>query len=263
MSVRYCTPIALAAALMLSACSPAVGDGASPATDMPAATAAMAAVAATPAAAPRPDADHPVVVELYQSQGCSSCPPANANVNQLAQRHDVLALSFAVTYWDDLGWRDRFARPAFTDRQWDYARANRRAQVWTPQTVVNGRAATVTGRHRDELDALIARAGRPSGGPAIGVADRQVTLGRGAARSPATVWLVRYDPREQAVPIAAGENDGRTLPHRNIVTRLERIGEWTGAQETLTIAASPNPVWHSAVLVQAGSGGAIIAARRL
>lgn len=210
-----------------------------------------------------PTADQPVVLELYQSQGCSSCPPANANVNALAQRPDVLALSFAVTYWDQLGWRDRFADPAFTARQWDYARANGRRSVWTPQLVVNGRPDTVTGRNAADIDALIARAGRPRGGPAITVNGNIVQLGAGQPGSPATIWLVHYDPREQAVPISAGENGGRTLPHRNIVRGLFNLGAWNGTARSVELPQFRAPLWASAVLIQRGRGGPIIAARRL
>ncbi len=84
-----------------------------------------------------------VVVELFQSQGCSSCPPANANVNALAKRPGILALSFAVIYWDHLGWKDRFAQPAFTQRQRDYAKSGRSDGVYTPQVVINGSRALV------------------------------------------------------------------------------------------------------------------------
>jgi hypothetical protein len=82
-----------------------------------------------PAAAGAADAAHPTVVELFESQGCSSCPPANANLNAIADRPDILALNFAVTYWDQLGWKDTFAQPGFTARQWDYARAGGRGEV--------------------------------------------------------------------------------------------------------------------------------------
>ena len=119
---------------------------------------AAAAVLAAPAAAN--DDAHPTVVELYQSQGCSSCPPAIANINQLADRRDVLALTFAVTYWDQLGWKDTFARPEFTQRQWDFARAAKRGNVATPQTIVNGRVVT-NGGDRDQLVAAI-RVGGPA-----------------------------------------------------------------------------------------------------
>jgi hypothetical protein len=216
------------------------------------------------ASANAPSAGHPVVLELYQSQGCSSCPPANANVNALAGRPEVLALSFAVTYWDRLGWRDRFADPAYTARQWDYARANARGSVWTPQLVINGRAATVTGRDAGDIAAQIRAAGRPRGGPAIAVHERTVSLSSGATRRrAATVWLVHYDPRELAVPVTAGENDGRTLPHRNIVRRLVQLGVWSGAARTFEAANPADRAWRSAVLVQQGTGGPIIAARRL
>ena len=114
-----------------------------------------------------------MVVELFQSQGCSSCPPANANVNVLAARPDVLALSFAVTYWDGLGWKDIFAQPAFTARQWDYARAFGNQQVWTPQVVVNGRA-TVVGNKLAPLEALIAGHDRGISGPALGLSGNRL-----------------------------------------------------------------------------------------
>jgi hypothetical protein len=90
------------------------------------------------------------VVEIFQSQGCSSCPPANANVMALSGRPDILTLSFGVTYWDHLGWKDTFAKPQYTERQWDYARAFHRDQVFTPEVVVNGRA-DVVGQNREEL----------------------------------------------------------------------------------------------------------------
>jgi len=203
----------------------------------------------------------PTVVELFQSQGCSSCPPANANLNAIADRTDVIALSFAVTYWDRLGWRDIFAKPAFTQRQWDYANAGNRGHVSTPQMIVNGRGVLI-GNRRAELEAQIA-AHRLESGPAIGLTNGRVTLGRVPTGRPATVWLVRYDPRVHNVPIRAGENEGRTLPHKNIVRALDRLGRWTGAPASFAIPDSPDPVYRSAVIVQQGRGGPIIAARRI
>ena len=93
----------------------------------------------------------PVLVELFTSQGCSSCPPANAAVAQLSARPEILALSFGVTYWDDLGWKDTFAQKKFTDRQWDYARGLKHTNVATPQVVVNGRL-DVVGQSVPEID---------------------------------------------------------------------------------------------------------------
>ena len=204
---------------------------------------------------------HPVVVELFQSQGCSSCPPANANVNALAARPDVLALSFAVTYWDQLGWKDRFAAPAYTARQWEYARHAGRPQVATPQVVING-GATVVGSNRAQLDAALERAGPVKGGPAIVSGGATVRLAAGTG-APSTVWLVRYDPMVREVAIRAGENGGRTLPHRNIVRELAKLGEWRGAAVAFAVPAPREPALVTAVLVQTGVGGPITAARRL
>lgn len=205
------------------------------------------------------DIANPTVVELYQSQGCSSCPPADAVLNALADRPDVLALSFAVTYWDQLGWKDTFADPAFTQRQWDFAHAAGRTYVATPQVVVNGRGV-VTGNDKAQLDEAIRRFARPVGGPAIASKDGIISIGAG--RGTATIWLVRYDPRTIAVPIRAGENGGRTIAHRNIVRQLIRIGAWTGVPANFRLPASP-PALVSAVIVQQGTGGPIIAGRRI
>ncbi len=206
------------------------------------------------------DAIHPTVIELFQSQGCSSCPPANANVNALSTRPDILALSFAVTYWDGLGWKDSFAKQQFTDRQWDYARAFGNAQVWTPQIVINGRA-NITGSTRPPLEALIAKTDRGAGGPAVALAGSNVTV-TGTTARPADVWLVRYDPRSVEVAIKAGENGGRTLPHRNIVRELIKLGSWTGGTANFTVPAAKLPGLAAAAFVQSGPGGPILAAVR-
>ena len=204
----------------------------------------------------------PTVVELFQSQGCSSCPPANANVNALADRPDVLALSFAVTYWDKLGWKDTFGSPRWTARQWDYAHRAGRSQVATPQVIVNG-GTTIVGSNAHELDATIARAGPPRGGPAVSIEGNQVRVGSGPATSPSIVWLVRYDPHVRNVPIRSGENGGRTLPHRNIVRDLVRLGGWSGKAEAFLIPPTHEAGLASAILLQEGTGGRIVAARRL
>ncbi len=205
------------------------------------------------------DPAHPAVVELYQSQGCSSCPPADIAVNGLADRPDVLALSFAVTYWDQLGWKDTFADATFTKRQWDYAHAGRRAQVATPQVIVNGRGV-LTGNRRSDIDAAIRQFDRGVGGPAIAGDARSASVGAGAGN--ATLWLVRYDPRTIAVPIRAGENGGRTIPHRNIVRQLVPLAHWTGKPLKVALPA-PRAGLASALLLQSGTGGPIIASRKI
>lgn len=236
----------------------------------PFALAACGQAESAPAAPARPvqpiagaSATHPVVLELFQSQGCSSCPPANANVNALADRPDVLALSFAVTYWDRLGWKDTFGSPRWTARQWEYARAGGRGQVATPQVIVNG-GPTIVGSNREQLDALLATQGPARGGPEITEGSDRVHLAAGATPSaPATVWLVRYDPRSREVPISAGENGGRTLPHRNIVRELVRLGDWRGPAVEFRLPSANEGGLSSAVLLQKGQGGAIVAARKL
>ncbi|MFA6125151.1 MAG: DUF1223 domain-containing protein [Sphingomonas sp.] len=215
-----------------------------------------------PAAADAADAAHPTVVELFESQGCSSCPPANANVNAIADRPDILALNFGVTYWDQLGWKDTFAQPAFTARQWDYARAGGRGQVFTPQIIIDGHDSLV-GDNAQELASVIRASRRGASGPAIARGAGGVTLAAGTTSAPATVWLVRYDPRVQLVPIRAGENGGRTLPHRNVVRSLEAIGTWTGRAQSYRISQAPRADLREAILVQQGKGGRILAAQRL
>ncbi len=201
----------------------------------------------------------PTVVELFQSQGCSDCPPANANLMALSDRADLITLSFGVTYWDRLGWKDTFASPQFTDRQWDYARAFHRQQMFTPEVVVNGRA-DVVGANRAELENLIRRQANDHG-PQVKIDSGIVTVGEGMVQK-ADVWLVRYDPSIVQVPIARGENGGITLPHRNVVKALIKLGEWSGAAQTYRIPDDANKSWREAVLVQAGPGGAILAAAR-
>ena len=219
------------------------------------------AAAAPTVAGPGPQAD-PVVVELFQSQGCSSCPPANAILNGLADRRDLLPLNFGVTYWDQLGWKDTFADPAFTARQWEYAKAGGRGNVATPQFVVNG-VGVVTGSNGRQLAQSIATEARRAGGPAIVADGGRIRIAAGKAAAPATVWLVRYDPRTRNVRIGRGENGGRVLPHRNVVTGLRALGTWRGAALDLAQPAYKDPNERSAVLIQQGVGGPIIAARRL
>lgn len=201
------------------------------------------------------------VVELFQSQGCSSCPPAIANVNAIADRPDVLALTFAVTYWDRLGWKDSFAKPAFTDRQWDYAHARHSGQVFTPQIIVNGRTSIV-GARRAQLDQALAETPGTIAQPAITVRDGTVEIAAGRTRGPASVWLVDYDPRAQAVPVGAGENGGRTIVHRNVVTGLTLLGAWAGRAARFPLPSAPAGT-KRAVLVQLDRAGPILSARRL
>ncbi len=197
------------------------------------------------------------VVELFQSQGCSDCPPANANVMALSDRPDLLTLSYGVTYWDDLGWKDTFASPQYTARQWDYAHGLHHSQVYTPQVIVNGRA-DIVGRDRRALEALIARQANRAA-PPVDLSSTTASIGAGPAGL-YDVWLVRFDPRIENVPIARGENGGITLPHKNVVKQLVRLGSWSGAPATYALPTPAQPGLRDAILVQAGRGGAIVAA---
>lgn len=207
-------------------------------------------------------AGSPTVVELYQSQGCSSCPPAIANVNALADRPDILPLMFAVTYWDRLGWKDTFATPEFTARQYDYSHGLHHANVYTPQVVIDGRV-DLDGTDSTALQAAIRRS-VPQAGPPLSVQGGGVAIGAQPSwRGGADVWLVRYDPRVQHVAIGAGENSGVTLAHRNVVRVLVRLGIWSGAAQSYAIPNRGDPAWRSAILVQARNGGPILAALKL
>src|SRR5271170_4976062 len=200
------------------------------------------------------DAEHPTVIELFQSQGCSSCPPANASLIQFSERPDVLALNFAVTYWDRLGWKDTFASPQYTQRQYDYASALHGDGVYTPQIVVNGRVGGV-GDEVSEMEALARKTDRGSSGPSVAIEGGEVAVGAGAAPARgADVWLALYDPRTVEVAIARGENAGRTLPHKNIVRRLVLLGHWTGEAARFPLPAGDGELARAVLVQSAGTG---------
>jgi len=219
--------------------------------------------AAAPAAA-----GGPTVVELFTSQSCYSCPPAEVFLGELSARPDVVALEFHVDYWDDLvygaagKWKDPFSSPAFTERQRGYNRAIRsKSAVYTPQMVIDGRAEAV-GSDRGAVAAALGRAGAP-GRIEVSVALRDgggaVTL-VGGHREPAAVWLVRY-VRSETTRVEAGENKGKTLKNHNIVTGLDRIGEWRGSPVTIEVPGlALGPDEGCAVLVQGERPGPMLGA---
>jgi hypothetical protein len=216
---------------------------------------------AAPALAQSPVSGAPVqVVELYTSQGCSSCPPADAAVAQLSARPEILALSFGVTYWDELGWKDTFAQKKFTDRQWDYARGLKHTNVATPQVVINGRL-DVVGQSVPEIDSALKRAALGAGGPEVTLSPGNVAIAGAQPKRAADVWLVRYDPNVVQVSIRRGENGGKTLPIKNVVRELTRLGAWNGGAQRYAVPAGPAGL-KTAILLQAGSGGPILAAAK-
>jgi hypothetical protein len=202
--------------------------------------------------------DSPVVVELFTSQGCSSCPPADAFLTDLAHtRADVLPLAFHVTYWDYLGWKDPYSLDAATARQHDYARQIGKDGVYTPQMVVDGTTGFV-GSERSAGLAAISSAARKTVPITLARDGQNLLVAIGAGSGQARVLLVGFD-RTHQTPIGRGENGGRTLTESNIVRSLTPIATWTGA--TLSLRQSP-PIGESfAVLLQADDGRIIGAAR--
>lgn len=194
----------------------------------------------------------PVVVELFTSQGCSSCPPADALLAELARtRADVLPLAFHVTYWDRLGWPDRFALAAATARQRGYAAISGVGTVYTPQMVVDG-VTDVVGSDRPLVLAAIGRAGREVAAPvslARGADGLTVEVGDGAGRG--GVLLVGFDP-EHRTPVARGENAGRVLVEANIVRSVTGLGPWEGVARRVQVRVPAGE--RHAVLVQAADG---------
>jgi hypothetical protein len=200
----------------------------------------------------------PVVVELFTSQGCSSCPPADALLNELAGRKDVLALGFHVDYWDKLGWKDPLSTPGATMRQQDYATEFGRSEVFTPQMVIDGRRQAV-GSNRGAVLAAIAGSEPASAAPVAFAADgRSVSIGAGTGTG--KVLVIRY-LLSRTTEVQRGENAGRTAIDRNGVDAISRAGEWTG--QKLDLQVEPVDADHGlAVLVQ-GDDGRILGAAAL
>lgn len=180
------------------------------------------------------DLTAPVVVELFTSQSCSSCPPADALLGDLAKQGNVIAFSCHVTYWDHLNWRDTLSRKFCTDRQRAYAAIQKKRQVYTPQMVVGGKYEFVGS---DRGSALYYMGRSPSLPIQLEVKDRTrlsatlPSLGRNAEKQ--TLWLIRYhDTHTQDIP--SGENRGRTITYTNSIETMEQVGIWDGSAQTLT-----------------------------
>ena len=198
------------------------------------------------------DEARPVVVELFTSQSCSSCPPADALLGELATRPGVLALGFHVTYWNDTGWKDTLSRRESTERQMQYDRRLTGGQMYTPQMVIDGTADAI-GSERDAVLAAIAAAKPATVAPVRFAADRRsVAIGAGNAASGASVLLLRY-VRSRVTQIGAGENAARTLRDTNGVSGVAVLGNWNGAAASFPIDP-PADGEGVAVLVQAPDG---------
>ncbi len=191
------------------------------------------------------------VVELFTSQGCSSCPPADALLSELAKRGDILPLAYHIDYWDRLGWKDPFSLAEATTRQRDYARTLGKSNVYTPQMMING-TRDVVGSNRIAVTNAIAGAAPVVVPVALtaGKSDLAIRVGSGIGEG--KVWLVTFDPRHET-QVRAGENAGRKLVNVNIVRSLDMLGDWSGRELTLSHALPPVGR-GAALLLQAPSG---------
>jgi hypothetical protein len=200
----------------------------------------------------------PIVVELFTSQGCSSCPPADALLGELARRGDVIALGFHVDYWDGLGWKDPLSSPEATARQRAYAHQFGRRQVYTPQLVVDGSDEAV-GSDRAEVTALL-RGAKPEAIAPVSFAPGGRTVLIGAGNGAGRVLLVRY-AQHRTTRVGAGENAHSTADDTNGVEAVQALGEWHGG--ALSYPLEPLAAGEGiAVLVQAADGRILGAAAR-
>jgi len=194
----------------------------------------------------------PVVVELFTSEACSSCPPAEAFLGQLAQNPGILALAFHVTYWNGPAWTDKFSLTAATDRQTSYAALLHQDNVFTPQAIIDG-TTSVTGSDQSGVNAAIAAA-QAAQTPAIPVSVTQtgmLTIKIGAGAGAAQIWLFGYDSHH-TTQIGGGENGGATLREANVVRSIASLGGWTGIPMSYTM---PKPAGDQmAVLLQQADG---------
>lgn len=225
-----------------------------------------AAIAAVLVSGPALAGSDKVVVELFTSQGCSSCPPADRLLGELAARDDVIALSFHVDYWNYLGWDDPFSSASSTNRQRAYRAAFGLRYVYTPQIVIGG-AAQEVGSHRGKVLRAIERL-RATQQVKVDIShpDKKtalVSVGAGAMPSgPATVWLFAYD-KSHSTDIARGENSGVELVNTHVVRATRNIGEWTGKELKITLPIAMMGIDKQdgcAIVVQSKNGGVVYGA---
>ena len=200
------------------------------------------------------------VIELFTSQGCSSCPPADKLAGELARDPSLVVMSLPIDYWDYLGWKDTLAIPGHTNRQRAYSKSRGDREVYTPQVVVNG-VAHVLGSDKSAIDSAIAKTRKQPGmlslPIALSVAGDQisVTVPAGKDATKGEIWLC---PITKTVPvtIGRGENSGNTITYYNVVRRWVKLGDWTGAARTFKVPLNDVTAAGGdafAVVVQAGS----------
>lgn len=189
---------------------------------------AALALVAVPASADSTKARPKAVVELFTSQGCAQCPPADALLTSLASTDDVVALAYHVDYWDYVGWEDTFGDAVYSDRQRDYAKSWGSSRIYTPQMVVNG-AKAVVGSRRNEVHGALDGASLPLSVDIVHQGDMlKIAIPPKANMDDAVVWMVTYLDRAD-VNIDTGENAGKTMVYTQVVTGRQVLGMWEGA----------------------------------
>lgn len=211
------------------------------------------------------EAENPVVVELFTSQGCSSCPPADLLLSRIATNENVIALALHVDYWDYLGWKDEFAMPAFSDRQRLYARAWHERSVYTPQMVVQG-VSYMVGSRADEIQRQIMQAEENAEVVSLSARNQgagiQIEVAPIGGEPPeADIYLVRYTAGESVV-IERGENAGKTIDYINVVQDWQNLGRWDGKGPSVVNVPSAD-AGEYVVIIQAPGPGLIYAATQL
>jgi hypothetical protein len=231
------------------------------------ATFVFALIAAFAVSPVRAQTGAPVVVELFTSQGCSSCPPADEMMKDLIKRGDVIGLALHVDYWDYIGWKDEYGDPAYTRRQKGYAATGGRRMVYTPQMIVNGQEDVVGARGMELADLINQHKNTPSpvsvsasrdGGSVVISVTRNDESGGGAG--PYDVHLVRFTPMRKA-HITRGELAGRDFEYVNVVDGWTVVGQWDGRQP-VKLSAQIDGDRPAVILVQRPDYGAIVAAAR-
>jgi hypothetical protein len=227
----------------------------------------VAFVAAMPAFA-RAD-DSPVVVELFTSQGCSSCPPADKYFGELAKRPDLLALAFHIEYWNYIGWTDAYSKPWATRRQRDYQSAMKLRYVYTPEMVIQGEAEGVASEPAAIEPMIRAAQAKRRPHPSLtlrwrddGALVANVGDGQSPPSEPATLWLVSFD-KMHTMAVTAGENAGKTAWDHHAVRSFRRLGSWAGWSEELVVPAEDTKNlgdYGVAVLLQLNGNGPILTA---
>lgn len=214
-----------------------------------------------------------VVLELFTSQGCNSCPPADDILAAYSRRDNILALSFSVDYWNYLGWKDTLAQPDCTERQKKYNAALGKSGVYTPQLIIQG-AQEVVGSKKERIDAIVTATfhelkNRRQTAPRISFApvDDMIELWIGAGENAenATIWIIGYD-FEKTVKIRGGELKGQVRSYHNVVRSIKRVGSWMGQEIKLTLSEDDlGGGGHDAyaLLLQQGEVGPILTAARL